>query len=69
MAQERAPTATASSARGPACRMLPLRAYALSLASLLAGAGVVHALFAPDLTLPIAAVAAEKGVPVPSRKP
>ena len=49
--------------------MLPLRAYALSLASLLAGAGVVHALFAPDLTLPIAAVAAGKGVPLPPRKP
>ena len=48
---------------------IPLRAYALSLASLLAGAAVVHATAAPDLTLPIQAVAAAKGAPLPPRKP
>jgi hypothetical protein len=44
---------------------IPLRAYTLSLASLLAGAASVHALFAPDLTLPLQRVAAEKGLPLP----
>lgn len=53
---------------GRTCRMLPLRAYTLSLVSLLAGAAVVHALAAPDLTLPIQAVAAAKGVTPPQRK-
>lgn len=32
--------------------MLPARAYALSLASLLLGASVVHYAFAPDLSIP-----------------
>jgi len=35
--------------------MLPARAYVVSLASLLAGASVVHAIFKPDLTIPVAA--------------
>ena len=33
--------------------MLPARAYVVSLASLLAGASVVHAIFKPDLTIPV----------------
>jgi hypothetical protein len=32
--------------------MLPLRAYAVSLVSLLAGASVVHYAVRPDLTIP-----------------
>jgi len=35
--------------------MLPARAYVVSLASLLAGASVVHAIFKPDLTIPVVA--------------
>ena len=44
---------------------IPLRAYALSLVSLLAGAAAVHAVAAPDLRLPLARVAAQKGLPLP----
>jgi hypothetical protein len=48
---------------------IPLRAYALSLVSLLAGAASVHAAFAPDLRLPLARVAAEKqSLPAPPHK-
>jgi hypothetical protein len=32
--------------------MLPLRAYGVALASMLAGASVVHNVFQPDLTIP-----------------
>ena len=32
--------------------MLPLRAYGVALASMLAGASVVHNLYKPDLTIP-----------------
>jgi hypothetical protein len=42
--------------------MLPLRVYAVSLASLLAGAAAVHIAYQPDTRLPVAAVAAAKGV-------
>lgn len=45
--------------------LLPLRAYALSLASLLAGAATVHVAFAPDLRLPLRQVAAAKQLPLP----
>lgn len=38
-----------------AAAVLPLRAYAVSLAALLAGASAVHALYAPSLKLPPAA--------------
>ena len=33
-------------------RMLPLRVYGVAIASMLAGAGVVHNVFQPDLTIP-----------------
>lgn len=32
--------------------MLPLRAYGVALASMLAGASVVHNIYKPDLTIP-----------------
>lgn len=40
--------------------MPPLRAYALSFASLLSGGAFVHTLFAPDLRLPLQEVAAAR---------
>lgn len=39
--------------------MLPLRAYGVSLASMLAGASVVHNIYKPDLTIPGAEAPAE----------
>jgi hypothetical protein len=42
--------------------MLPLRAYAVSLVSLLAGASVVHYAVRPDLTIPT------YGAPEPTTK-
>jgi len=38
--------------RDIAARMLPARAYAVSLAALLAGATCVHRVASPDLTIP-----------------
>jgi len=49
--------------------LLPLRAYALSLGSLLAGAAVVHVAFAPDLRLPLREVAEAKQLPLPDKWP
>ena len=48
--------------------MLPLRVYAVSFASLLFGAAVVHAAYKPDTRLPVAQVAAAKGVTLPQQQ-
>jgi hypothetical protein len=53
----------------PAIMSIPIRAYCLSLVSLLAGAATVHAVAAPDLRLPLARVAEQKGLPLPADTP